>query len=314
MAQFTIYTSEDTGAPILGASSGSLLNLFDKVLVTGYGTKPGAGWIRTFPHTGSIGCFNINTASINLSASFLVINDAAPGLMGVREARAWGYTSVTAIIGSNVTGSGIFPTSSQATAIFIKKASSLTDAYIPWIVFADSRSLYCYTNYNTYASFFFGDITPAVQPPLSSSHTYRTMIVGRDVEGGGTDLADKLQYMSALGTTLPAHYMARKYNNLVAITTSYAVGKHGQYTSAGTLPGILPVTNCPDNGFYISPLWIHGGDGSIIGKMRGFYQLCHSNANYMDRRIINGSGYYAGKTFMFVGPLPFCMEISNTLD
>jgi hypothetical protein len=42
-SQFTIYTSNDLGAPQLNGLTGSLLTVLDAVLINGYGTKTSGG-------------------------------------------------------------------------------------------------------------------------------------------------------------------------------------------------------------------------------------------------------------------------------
>ncbi|MGE3907973.1 MAG: hypothetical protein AB7K36_01385, partial [Chloroflexota bacterium] len=51
MTTTRIYRSTDSGAPVLTGQAGSLLNLLDKCLVDGYGSKAAAGWSR--PYTGT---------------------------------------------------------------------------------------------------------------------------------------------------------------------------------------------------------------------------------------------------------------------
>lgn len=52
MAVPTVYRSDDPGAPVAhGNSPGSLLDVFQKCLVDGYGAKPAAGWTQVFSGT-----------------------------------------------------------------------------------------------------------------------------------------------------------------------------------------------------------------------------------------------------------------------
>jgi hypothetical protein len=43
--QFTVYSSGDIGSPQLTGTSASLISVLDGVLVNGYGSKAGAGWL-----------------------------------------------------------------------------------------------------------------------------------------------------------------------------------------------------------------------------------------------------------------------------
>lgn len=48
MSESFLYTWQDTGAPVLTPSLGSIVNVLKKVLVEGYGDKPGLGWEVVF--------------------------------------------------------------------------------------------------------------------------------------------------------------------------------------------------------------------------------------------------------------------------
>lgn len=47
-----VYKWDDVGAPVLDKSSGCMMDIFKSCLVTGYGTKEGAGWAMPFEDTG----------------------------------------------------------------------------------------------------------------------------------------------------------------------------------------------------------------------------------------------------------------------
>ena len=47
----TIYKSTDPSAPALPSVNGSMINVLYQCLVTGYGSKAGAGWTRPFTGT-----------------------------------------------------------------------------------------------------------------------------------------------------------------------------------------------------------------------------------------------------------------------
>lgn len=48
----TVYRWDDTGAPVLNRTAGSMTALLKTCLVTGYGAKPSAGWANPFNETG----------------------------------------------------------------------------------------------------------------------------------------------------------------------------------------------------------------------------------------------------------------------
>ena len=47
-----VYKWDDIGAPVFNKSTNALINIFKACLVTGYGTKPGAGWTAPYEASG----------------------------------------------------------------------------------------------------------------------------------------------------------------------------------------------------------------------------------------------------------------------
>ena len=126
---------------------------------------------------------------------------------------------------------------------------------------------------------------------------------------------------------MPGHYIARTFGGTAG---SLPITKKGDAafgpTANATAPysyGIAGILQCPsggDNSLYFSPIWIvEPNSPSLRGRMRGMYQPLHSAANFADGQIIQGSGDYAGKTFMFIRPgislgSVFALEISPTVE
>jgi len=172
-SQFTIYTSGDSGAPILYGSTGSIILIFDSCLVNGYGTKPGAGWTKPLPNTGSgaftasYGCWQQPTGS----AMTLFVNDNAPNATPLyKEAWATGWESLTDFSASTTTcvgsGSGQFPIPAQLLTnghvVIRKSVTSDSSSVRSWILAADSSSFYFWAatsdTAGMYYGFGFGDI------------------------------------------------------------------------------------------------------------------------------------------------------------
>ena len=66
-------------------------------------------------------------------------------------------------------------------------------------------------------------------------------------------------------------------------------------------------------------MWIvETTNGSLRGRMRGFWHLCHPASNFSDGQYISGANEHAGKTFQIVKPGPFggafCFETSPTVE
>lgn len=318
-SQFTIYTSQDTNAPILNGQTGSLLIVLNACLVSGYGSKPGAGWLKQpLPDTGSYGCFQQATGS----KLYMFLNDAGQGTGSLNnpEARITGWESITSILGGWATGSNSFPTLGVTTnTIPIRKSNAITSASIQWTLLADSSSMYFFAKTgdtaNTYQTFFFGDIYSFV----TGSDPWKCTVIGRNIESSSISIYDRLDYSQYSNAANGASFIARSYTGAVG---SIAIGLHSFATLTGltgTTVGIMQYPNGSDNGLYICPRYVHEPIANCIrGKMRGYWQILHPIANFVDGQVINGTGTYAGKQFQVFklggGATLICMEISNTVD
>jgi hypothetical protein len=125
------------------------------------------------------------------------------------------------------------------------------------------------------------------------------------------------------------HYMARTAGgggSSIQVGKNFDTGKGcvGHWGSTcwfgHPMLGWLPAPNPTDNSYYLSPVNIIEPNASLIrGRWRGIYQVCHQSNNFTDGQIFQGSGDYAGKSFMIVkniGSLGgFCaVEISPTVE
>lgn len=320
VSQFNLYSSGDTGAPVLNGTSGSLLALLDACLVTGYGAKGGSGWTKPIPNTGSYGIIKQPTGSMMT----LWIKDDAPNLnalAGAREARIQGWESITSISGGWPTGSGPFPTFIQSGipsgSLCVRKSATLDSTPRSWLVYADSHSFYTFIESESdgvYYGYMFGDIY-AIK--TGSVDEYRCAIIARSGEASATYAYEYIDRQSTVNTALSAHYMARSYTGL---GRSITIGKHADNAKATNFSGLVQTPNGVDGGYYISPVWVHENASSTIrGRMRGFWLLCHPASSFSLGQIISGSGAFAGKTFQVIKTTKFAsgcflMETSNTVD
>lgn len=321
MAQFTIYQSTDTSAPVCDGQVGSLVNLLDKVLVAGYGTQTAAGWTKPFTGTNKASFKNAGS-----SQQYLRVQDDAPGAAGAQEARVTGYEAMTTVDA----GTNPFPSAAQGVggvAMLVARksvAASATTRF--WICFADSRSFNLFilagdspSGTVIMTSLIFGEIF-SFKP---STDVYRSILIARTAENSALAASDRLDALSALNAVTTGHYLARSYT---AAGTSLNVGKHGDAVrgSSSAMSGTLQYPNGPDQGLWISPVWIHEiASLSVRGKLRGIYQLCHAVASVNDGDTFTGVGAYAGKSFRIVKPISsaagsgffaLVVETSATLD
>lgn len=331
-SQLRMFSSGDTGAPIItGSVTGSLVNMLGKVLVDGYGTTAPAGWTRPLAESGSCAVFRQGTGSMMT----LYVRDNASGTGGTREARITGFESVTVISSSFVTGSNSFPSASQAgsagsqpaspgglnqSGYLIARVTATADTTArPWLVFADSRSMYCFIftgdNAANQLAFSFGDF---YSTKSGSIDAYNCLLTGRITENSATVTVDKTDALSSTTAVVTGHFSPRSYNG---VGSSIAMGKHGDGVKGSTtaLLGNLAFPNPTDTSVYISPVWVtESTTGNVRGRMRGFYHFLHAIAGVADGQTFSGSGDFAGKTFRVIKTSGnagvYLMETSATVE
>jgi hypothetical protein len=324
---FTIYSSNDSGAPAMSGASGSLLTVLDAVLVTGYGSKPGAGWSKPLPNTGSYGIYRQGTGSM----FYLFVNDGS-GSSGGAEAVLSGWDSITAITAGAVTGSNPFPTYTQLSfgggagggsgGVILRKSSVITAVSRTWTIMADSRSLYIFTKPTDNGQFVsaaaFGDFYSLRS---GSADTSNCLIIGRTSVSSSATSVERLDSLSTtnLANAITGHFCAH-----IAAGTggSITLSKHGdgiKGANSGVLNGTVTYLNGVDNGLYLSPIWIvENSTNTIRGRMRGLWHVCHASSSFTDGQTFTGSNDFQGRTFQVIAPSGnsgvYFMETSDTLE
>jgi hypothetical protein len=323
MAQFTIYQSTDSGAPTLNGLTGSLLTVLDAILVTGYGSQPGAGWLKPLANTSSYGCYQLPSGS---TGHYLFVYDAGSGSANGAEAYLQGWDSITTMDNGAVTGSNQFPTLAQLAvargAVIARKSTAPTAVARSWIAFADSRSLYfnVLTNdvVNNYYSFMFGEFYSVKS---GSVDTGRTMIVGRTTPSSSAASIEKLDTLGngSLVSATAGHFAAHAFGGGGSSITLNVHGDSVKAANSGFTLGGITYFNPVDNGLYISPIWVvDNATSTIRGRMRGFYHFLHAISNVVDTQTFTGSADYPGRTFQVVKQTGnagvYFMETSDTLE
>lgn len=159
-----LYTSEDTSAPELRPLNGSLINVFKKCLVEGYGSKESLGW--TIEHEDvarNICVFRMKSGS----KTYLRVEDnGAPNTM---NAIVQAYETMSDV------DTGIHPCipETEATYKLIRKNDTTTDHAVIWRIVGDDKGFYFIIRpYSTLATtpttvsqimgqaFYFGDYIP----------------------------------------------------------------------------------------------------------------------------------------------------------
>lgn len=317
MAQFTIYRSTDTSAPTLSGTAGDLVNVLDKCLVAGYGTKAAAGWTKDF--------IGVNKATFRPASGtrlYLRVQDDAPGLGGSKEARVVGYETMSAVD----TGVNPFPTVAQAAnGQFVRKSTTADAVARSWIVAADGRTFYMFIDTGDtpgqYYAWMFGDIYSLIPGDL-----FNCQLVARSVENAATATNDQLDLVNAAAVVLGGtcnHYQARAYTQQ---GTAINMGQLGDASvdAAGATRLNIAGHSFPnvDATIIISRLWTTNPTTAPIdhkhGWKRGLWQVCHIHTAIPIGLVFEGSGDLVGRTFQVickgVNNAIYCIETSNTLD
>lgn len=342
VSQLKIFSSTDANSPILTGTSGSLVALLDAVLVNGYGTKTGLGWLKPLPNdplTSSLACWKQPSGS----GLILYVNDSAPTgstISSGREAWACGYESIVGLTGSTYpttgTGYGAFPHVSQvfnspsngtvtSASLWWRKSTSIDTVPRPWILFGDAYTFYLFVQAgdtvgtNLYYTYWFGDLFSLKQTP----DNYKCMIRGRVASQNNAstyrfDGSDLLVQLKA--AVRPHFFAARDAGGAGTSAALNIIGDSGKNTpqslstpaggseTACEMAGVLPFPNPTDGAVYLSPLFVsEQSNGIIRGRLRGLYHMSHPSTNFIDGQQFSGANEYAGKIFQCVktGPASF---------
>jgi|TARA_R110002050_G_scaffold213772_1_gene350040 hypothetical protein len=179
----TVYRSTDVGAPQINGSVGSLLNVIQKCLVDGYGSKVGLGWVRAFNNESTGKCIYRNK-----------ISDGGSGGVVTFYALNNDLTTTNHTV--------IFQTAKDATDIntlfhpvpFLSRVVSTTG--LKWSIIGTTRGFYLTlhetstnnlhpsSNYRQW-TIFFGDM----EPIFNNDAGIFTMVTGNSVSSDITDLS-----------------------------------------------------------------------------------------------------------------------------
>lgn len=336
MAQFTVYKSTDTSAPVLNsnADANNIIALLDAVLVNGYGSKAAAGW--SHPFTGS------GTKQVYRSGSgnrfYLRIVDDNTLTGGRRTTQVNGYISMTDVD----TGVNQFPSAIQESASGTHcnwhKSVDVSATARSWTIYADDRTVYIFIqtgdtgatagNYPLYAfgefysyvpndlynCLLIGVSTQAATASYTTAGTWSGDLVLGNTQGAVQSSHFKARLSTGTGMSSP---FCKKGGNHLAATSM---------TASVTLLGVLAFLNTADSDLYLHPIWIMDGSSAsssvpeaIHGEMRGMYHQCHPISNYTDGDTASGAAAtsFSAKTFVFLKQTPnagvWTIETSNTL-
>lgn len=310
---FNFYTSTDAGAPTLPGQADSLNNLLKACLVDGYGAKAAAGWTAPYYDSATKQRVFLTAGS---PAAYLLVQDNGQSTGGLREARIFGYESMSA----HNAGIGQFPTAAQRPNGYCIRKSATADATSrKWWMAADGQRFHLFIetgDTNTYAvPYHFGKFKSykpndnhaflIVARIFENSTTYNTTSDPAATRNNSTSTADRAHIMrtyTGVGSAAQAGLItdSAKAN----ITSTTMVGSTGlQYP--------MPV----DGGLYMAKTYITE-TGIVRGELPGIWCPLHSRPLAHEDTFTGVEGL-TGRSFICLWlPVNGCLflETSDTLD
>lgn len=329
-----VYQSTDASAPTLqgivggayssGWADGSLLNLLDKCLVSGYGSKTAAGWTRSFTGT-SKGVFRQGSGC----QFYLRVLDDGSLTAGAKEASFYGGETASDVD----TLTGLFPTAAQqAAGLKMRKSDAADTTQRAWTLYADAKTFYLFVNpgFSTayVAGCAFGDFYS-----FKANDAYNCMAIGRVTSASTDALTNETLCLTSTGanvsSTIAGHYCARGYTQAgTSFLFSKAAALFLQSSAASDAPGLstgLAVPNPEDGLLYMTRVYITDNVASpavnVRGYLRGFWAPQHIGSSLPREYTFQGSGTLAGRTFKILGLRSggspngvYTLETSDTWD
>ena len=292
-----VYRSSDAGAPVLrGNTPGDFINVLDKCLVTGYGTKLPAGWSKPFTGT-NVAAFQQGAGSNEM---FLRVDDTSTATAN-RAVRVVGYETMSDV---NTGLPDSFPTEAQHSG-GLRWFTGYNGPDMPnareWMILADEsfftislRTFPSNANLDYYwENNFFGDIIPI--KPGDSTHTY---IFGSTSASANTSSNSNVN-LTTLGTATPGLYVARPYTNLGGSAPA-GLGSNTNLAGSSFGNGRLRYPNPTDGGLWLAQVLVHEtAVNTVRGILPGWWAPCHADDALVQGDTFSGSGDLAGRQFLW---------------
>lgn len=236
---------------------------------------------------------------------YLRVQDDGGSSGGNREARLWGYESMTDVDN----GVGPYPTVAQnANGYYQMKSGTSDGTQRAWMLIGDGKIFYLFVEYAGVAAVGLSNSGAFYATVFGDILSYKAGDAYASVLSGTT---------TANSTTAPAQALGAQVNSITSGTTfsgsiniardftavlgSRYVGLMG--TGLSTAMGQTTYMSYPhqvDNGFYLSPIQVTQGVPSVIrGRMPGIYEGMHARALNNGDVIENVQGIM-GRKFMMV--------------
>ena len=290
------YLSTDASAPVITGQIGGFLPALRAILVTGYGSVPGAGWTEVFTGT-NVAVFRAPSGNMR----YLRVDDSA-----ILEMRLVGYESMSDVN----TGTDPFPTAGQVSGgLFCRKSAGSDATQRPWIAYASDTAFYFFIFANSTslgattsgdAFLAFGDFTSYFPGDAFNSFIIAAGATGATASRG----AQKGNPTAATFiTSMAGHYTPRLYTQIGAAARFAKTNRDLLGASSTVLSGPASSGSYPDpiiGGLLMSPLevWEEPTTGVFVrrGKLPGLW-AAHHNSPIAHTDTFSGTGALSGKSF-----------------
>lgn len=302
-----IYRSDDSSAPTINGTAGSLEAALYAILVTGYGSKAAAGWTRTFSGTSKA----VFRQGSGLQYYFRIDDTDA------RLARVRGYKTIADVDGTSSTNP--FPTDGQISGgLYFRKSITADSTARPWVCWATATNVYVVIFNNlTSLSFADGAGGSGADAHFGFGELENTQVSG-DINAAFICAASDT---SATSTTAGVARQCLTSYGTAAQTTLYLNGSYNQASSASTncykraaiASGVFTQTNSGTGSVPLYPEALHGGlllskfavvepSGIYRGDFPGILAVLHnvSGGLFDQMTTIDGVGASTGRSFQML--------------
>lgn len=299
MSSVNVYQASDNGALFLTGQAGKLHDILSSVLVTGYGSKPSAGWTNPYFDSSYNSVFKSEQVG---NEFYLRINDGNTGNENVMLMA--GFSEMTGL------NSGIDQTPSvipNPYGVGVLKSITKDSAARGWMIVANYKFFYLFINHNSSSNFesaegyCFGEFIS-----FREMDYYNLFISGRS-GSDYTNTSDFFGRYCATNEFLPNHHLMRSYTQ---VGSSILCGKHSD-----TSKNMLPFPNPVDGNLFLSPVFVTEPTLNCVrGRLPGLWHVCHSGSYFNHGDTFNGNGTMAGRTFIIakVNGRTYAVETSDT--
>jgi hypothetical protein len=288
-----VYRWDDAGAPTLNATAGSLINLFDACLVTGYGSKDPLGWSKPFTGT-DVAVFRPAAGN----RRYLRVTDSSTATSG---ARAFGCETMT----DASTYTNAFPSEAQVSGgLYIRKSDTTTTQARGWVIIGNDKCFYYFVNRTSTTGFaataasggvfgmFFGDFI-SYRP----DDEYNTAFIASE---SSTVTVGRLPNLSASPMTnaIPGAYVCRR-NDQTGVSTAATMSSDARSDPVSCGRGNLAYPDPVTGGMVLAPVYINTIESSHTrGHLPGMWNPLHDRPGAVLDTFTGKSGSpLAGKEF-----------------